>query len=214
MQATIINTDFDRSVKRLRRVLPALSFGLLIATYLVPAIIMGMFHSKDSTSIGFTIAAFAVPLAIQAGRVTLVFFFQLNPAQIQRKYSFGIIAATVLLVLSLGEACLVMWPYGLSWTLSVSTLMIIGFIIEIMILKETQFATQMELYQNKEQLQELKQFYLAKKEFEQFMLSLKNGGSFNNAVERKEEGMELMEVKNEPLQPGKRKSPLLLNGQK
>ena len=84
---------------------------------------MGIFHAQNANSLGFIIAAFLVPLAIQLGRGTLVFFFQLNPAHIQGKYSFGIIAATVLLFLSLIEAYLVLANYGLSWIISVATLL-------------------------------------------------------------------------------------------
>lgn len=175
MSNTLVNRDFDRAVKQMRRILPRLSFSLLIGTYLISALIMGIFHSAHAPNIGFTVAAFLVPLAIQAGRGTLVFFFQLNPARIQSRFSMGIVAATALLLLSLWEAYLVMIPYGMSWTVSVSTLMLIGWVIELMILKETMFATQMELYQNKEQWQELKDFYVAKAEFEEFMDDLYEG---------------------------------------
>lgn len=174
MEHTLINNDFALALRRMRRILPVLSFGLLIGTYLVSALIMGIFHSKDSESFGFTLAAYTVPLAIQAGRGTLVFFFQLNPMRIQRRYSFGVIAATALLLLSIVEAYFVMYPYGLSWTISVSTLMLIGWVIEVMILRETMFATQMELYQNQAQLLELKKFYLARNEFEKFVKELPN----------------------------------------
>lgn len=175
MHNTIVNRDFERAVKQLRRILPKLSFGLLIGTYLISALIMGIFHAENAPNTGFKIAAFLVPLAIQAGRGTLVFFFQLNPARIQSRFSMGIMAATGLLGLSLWEAWLVMEPYGLSWTVSVSTLMLIGWVIEIMILKETMFATQMQLYQNKEQWEELHQFYVARNDFEQFMDDLYEG---------------------------------------
>ncbi len=177
MEHTLVNHDFERAVRQMRKVLPMLSFGLLIGTYLVSALIMGIFHAQDAESTGFKVASFLVPLAIQAGRGTLVFFFQLNPARIQSKFSFGIIAATALLILSLCEAVLVMWPYGLSWTISVSTLMLIGWVIEIMILRETTFATQMELYQNQAQWQELRNFYIARNEFEQFVKGLPVGVS-------------------------------------
>ena len=175
MQNTLVNRDFERAVKQLRRILPKLSFGLLIGTYLISALIMGIFHSQNAPHLGFKIAAFLVPLAIQTGRGTLVFFFQLNPARIQSRFSMGIIAATTLLLLSLWEAYLVMASYGLSWTVSVSTLMLIGWVIEIMILKETMFATQMALYQNKEQWQELQDFYIARNDFDQFMDDLYDG---------------------------------------
>lgn len=126
MQNILINNDFNKAIQRLRAILPKLSFTLLIATYVISAIIMGIFHAQNAPNIGFMIAAFLVPLAIQAGRGTLVFFFQLNPAQIQNKLSFGIIAATALLILSLIEAVLVLYPYGYTWIVSVSTLMLIG----------------------------------------------------------------------------------------
>lgn len=172
---SLVNRDFQRAVKTLRRILPRLAFGLLIGTYLISALIMGIFHAHNAPNLAFMVAAFSVPLAIQAGRGTLVFFFQLNPVRIQSRFSLAIIAATLLLALSVWEAVVILEPYGFSWTLSVSTLMLIGYIIEIMILKETMFATQMELYQNKEQWQELKAFYLARYEFEEFMDALIEG---------------------------------------
>jgi ABC-type nickel/cobalt efflux system permease component RcnA len=175
MNNTLVNRDFERAMKQLRRILPKLSFGLLIGTYLISALIMGIFHAQNAPHWGFVLAAYLVPLAIQAGRGTLVFFFQLNPARIQSRFSMGIIAATALLVLSLWEAYLVMSPHGLSWTVSVSTLMLIGWVIEIMILKETMFATQMALYQNKEQWRELHEFYVARNDFERFMDELYDG---------------------------------------
>jgi hypothetical protein len=174
-QKTLVNKDFQRAVKTLRRILPKLSFGLLIGTYLISALIMGLFHAENAPTIAFMIASFLVPLAIQAGRGTLVFFFQLNPARIQSRFSMAIIAATALLALSIWEAILILEPFGMSWMVSVCTLMLIGYIIEIMILKETMFATQMELYQNKSQWQELKDFYVAREQFRNFMDALHEG---------------------------------------
>ena len=193
MHKSLINQDFVAAVHYLRRILPKLSFGLVIATYLISALIMGIFHAQNVQEIGFKIAAFLVPLAIQIGRGTLVFFFQLNPARIQGRFSMAIIAATVLLTLSLGEACLVMSPYGLSWTVSVSTLMIIGWVIEIMILKEIQFTTQMELYLNKNQWRELQEFYVAKANLEQFIRDLKAGKPIVQSVENESEKPALIE---------------------
>ncbi len=184
MENSLINRDFERVKKQMRRILPMLSFGLLIGTYLVSALIMGIFHAEAAPNLGFKVAAFLVPLAIQAGRGTLVFFFQLNPAHLQSRFSFGIIAATALLLLSLCEAFFVMLPYGVSWMISVSTLMLIGWVIEIMIFRETIFATQMELYQNQAQWQELKNFYVARNEFEQFIKQLPNRTALPNYNEK------------------------------
>ena len=175
MQNSIVNNDFNKAINRLRKILPILSFGLLIGTYLISAIIMGILHAQNAENIGFMIAAFLVPLAIQIGRGTLVFFFQLNPARIQSRYSMGIIAATVLLILSLLEAYLVLAPYGISWIVSVCTLMGIGWIIEIMILKETVFASQIALYQNQEQWEEVKAFYIARAQLMRFVDEINQG---------------------------------------
>lgn len=199
MQNTLINQDFERAVKHLRRILPKLSFGLLIATYLISALIMGIFHAQNTQSIGFKVAAFLVPLAIQAGRGTLVFFFQLNPARIQSKYPMGIITATILLGLSLCEAWLVMFPFGLSWTISVSTLMLIGWVIEIMILKETMFITQMQLYQNTDQWQELHQFYIARSDSERFMVELYDGKRPSIPNQEKEELQKVEDIESSPI---------------
>ncbi|MCI5091167.1 hypothetical protein [Phaeodactylibacter sp.] len=197
---TLINDDFSRSIKRLRSILPRLSFGLLIATYLISAIIMGIFHTQNAPNIGFTIAAFLVPLAIQAGRGTLVFFFQLNPAHIQGRFSFGIIAATVLLLLSIAEACLVLYPFGVSWIVSVCTLMLIGWVIEIMILRETIFSTQMELFQDQERWQQVRQFYTAKNDLNNFIKGI--------GTEQDEEIKSLPEPKEEQPQPSKEEKEL------
>ncbi|MCB0633027.1 MAG: hypothetical protein KDD15_24985, partial [Lewinella sp.] len=166
MQNILVNDDFERSIKRLRSILPKLSFGLLISTYVISAVIMGIFHAQNAPNIGFMVAAFLVPLAIQAGRGTLVFFFQLNPANIQGRFSFGIVAATTLLILSIVEAWLVLSPYGFTWIVSVSSLMLIGWVIEIMILRETIFATQIELFRNRAGWQEVKSFYIARNELQ------------------------------------------------
>lgn len=198
MQNTLINNDFGKSIKRLRAILPKLSFSLLIATYLISAIIMGIFHAQNAPNIGFMVAAFLVPLAIQAGRGTLVFFFQLNPAQIQNKLSFGIIAASALLVLSLIEAVLVLLPYGYSWIVSVSTLMLIGWVIEIMILRETILATQMELFSNRERWQEIKDFYIAKAELKHFIAELEGGTLPKALPPAKEEPKEVIELAPDP----------------
>jgi hypothetical protein len=199
MENSLVNRDFERVIKQMRRILPMLSFGLLIGTYLVSALIMGIFHAETAPNLGFKIAAFLVPLAIQAGRGTLVFFFQLNPAHLQSRFSFGIIAASALLLLSLCEAFFVMLPYGISWTISVSTLMLIGWVIEIMILRETTFATQMELYQNQAQWQELKNFYVARNEFEAFIKHghMKVEASIGNEVQPNPPELQMSESQNE-----------------
>mgnify|MGYP000032301619 CR=1 FL=1 len=175
MENVLINSDFERSIKTLRRILPRLSFGLLIGTYLISALIMGIFHAQNASNLGMMVAAFLIPLAIQAGRGTLVFFFQLNPARMQQRLSMAVISATSLLILSMCEAWLVMSPHGVSWMVSVATLMVIGWILEIMILKETMFASQMQLYQNVAQWQELQKFYLAQAELNQFMKDIREG---------------------------------------
>lgn len=175
VKQSLVNKDFERAVKTLRRVLPKLSFGLLIATYLISAGIMVIPHVQAKEGALFIVGSILIHLAIQAGRGTLVFFFQLNPARYQSRFSMAVIAATLLLGLSMWNAYIVFEPFGWSWVIPVNTLMLIGWIIEIMILRETMFATNMELYQNKSQWEELKTFYVAKAQFQNFMDNIKDG---------------------------------------
>lgn len=175
VQQSLVNKDFQRAVKTLRRVLPKISFGLLIGTYLISAVVMVIPHVQANEVILMIVGSVLIHLAIQAGRGTLVFFFQLNPARYQSRFSLAIIAATLLLALSMWNAVTVFEPYGWAWTIPVNTLMLIGYIIEVMILRETLFATNLELYQNKDQWQELKDFYIDKTLFEKFMDDIKEG---------------------------------------
>ena len=147
---------------------------------------MGIFHAQNVDAILFKIGAFAVPIAIQVGRGTLVFFFQLNPARVQGRISLAVIAATVLLLLSLCEAWLVMMPNGWSWSISVSTLMLIGWVIEIMILKEIQFTTQIEFYSNPDKWKELQEFYISKAKLEEFMKTISSGQIPERLIEEEE----------------------------
>lgn len=132
-------------------------------------------HVQAKEGALFIVGSILIHLAIQAGRGTLVFFFQLNPARYQSRFSMAVIAATLLLGLSMWNAYIVFEPFGWSWVIPVNTLMLIGWIIEIMILRETMFATNMELYQNKSQWEELKTFYVAKAQFQNFMDNIKDG---------------------------------------
>lgn len=197
----VMNEEFLHSINRLRRVLPRLSFGLLIATYVISALIMGIFHAQTAENAGMLIAAFLVPIAIQAGRGTLVFFCQLNPERLQGRISVGFLAATVLLALSLLEGWLVMRPYDLAWGVSVSTLMLIGWVLEIMILKETMFATEIALYRNQDQWEELKNFYRAKADMETFKKTLSSGNGFLSESDKTGPN------KAEPEEPGKQIAP-------
>ncbi len=55
MNNTLINDDFNKSIMKLRKILPTLTFGLLIGTYLISAIIMGIFHAQNTTNLGFIV---------------------------------------------------------------------------------------------------------------------------------------------------------------
>lgn len=174
MENTLINKNFQVSIQNMRSILPKLSFGLLIGTYLISALIMAIFHSLNAPNFWFGLAAILIAIAIQAGRGTLAFFFQLNPLRLLTKFSFGAVGTTALLFLSLVEAYLVLKNYDVSWLVSVGTLMLIGWVIEIMLMRETLFATQLELFRNKGQWEELRNFYIARKELKQIIKGLPN----------------------------------------
>ena len=94
--------------------------------------------------------------------------------------------------------------------------MLIGWVIEIMILKEIMFITQMELYLNKDQWNELRAFYIARANLEQFLDDLKNGQlplNEGSAIQGHEQEKLLEENHTNSVLPGKQLRSSL-NGQK
>jgi hypothetical protein len=53
MENSLVNRDFERVIRQMSRILPMLSFGLLIGTYLISTLIMGIFHAEKAPNLGF-----------------------------------------------------------------------------------------------------------------------------------------------------------------
>lgn len=156
--------------------LPVLSTVLLIGVYAVSAIAGGMFLSQLMLSIaGGSILAYAIGIAIQATRATLVFFPQLNPT----RPSFGItgeVIAVVMGIISIAEILSLVAAAGLAQpvAISLSILMLAGVGVELFLLREIKFATEIELFGNTDHWNGLKDFYKARKEFKQHLDQLRD----------------------------------------
>ncbi|MBK7477746.1 MAG: hypothetical protein IPI11_17720 [Haliscomenobacter sp.] len=156
--------------------MPGLAGVLLIAVYLVSAIAGGMFLSTLLATIkGGTALAFSIGAAIQFTRATLVFFPQLNPSRPVFGYT-GEAIAVIMGVVSIGEILSLVDASGLPYpvAVSLSILMLAGIGIEIFLLREIRFATEVSLYGNRQWWDELQQFYRARESFRQELETLRN----------------------------------------
>lgn len=165
------NKSFARMIRIIRRILPALAAVLLIGVYAVSAIAGGMFLARLMASLpGGIVLAYSIGVAIQATRATLVFFNQLNPTRPSFGYT-GEVVAVVMGVISIVEILSLVSAAGLAQpvAISLSILMAAGVGVELYLLREIKFSTEIELYGAREHWGELQSFYRARKEFRLFM---------------------------------------------
>jgi len=170
------NKSFQRAIGTIRKIMPFLAFGLLIVVYVVSAIAGGMFLAKLMKSLsGGIILAYSIGAAIQATRGTLVFFPQLNPTRPNLSYWGEGIAVTMGL-LSIIEILFLVKAAGLATpvAVSLSILMAAGIGIELFLLKEIRFVTEIELFSDKQHWKKLQDFYRARRDFQNFMDNLED----------------------------------------
>lgn len=170
------NRSFQRTVKQVRKIMPVLAVILLIGVYAVSAITEGVFLSSLMADVsGGAWLSFAIATAIQATRALLVFFPQLNPNRPTFGHSGEIIAIIMGLVaigsiLGLVDAMELPTPVAVS----LSVLMLAGIGVEIFFLKEIRYATELEIYADKEHWSELQNYHQAREEFKAFLDGLKD----------------------------------------
>ena len=163
-------------IRVIRKVMPTLSAILLISVYIVSAAAGGMFLAKLMADLpGGVILAYSIGTAIQATRATLVFFAQLNP----NRPSFsnvGELVAIIMGIISIAEILSLVAGAGLSHpvAISLSILMAAGVGIELFLLKEIKFATELELFNDKAYWTELQSFYKARKDFKLYLDRVKD----------------------------------------
>lgn len=162
------NKSFLRIIKVVRKILPGLAIFLLISVYAVSGIASGMFLSTlmESLGNGGVVLAFSIGGAIQATRGTLVFFPQLNPSRPNFSYA-GEVIAIIMGIISIGEILALVSeahlpsPVGVS----LSILMLAGVGVEIFLLREIRFTTEIALFGDKKHWENLQAYYKARKQF-------------------------------------------------
>lgn len=170
------NKDFQRMIKHIRKALPYLATFLLIGVYVVSAAAGGVFLSQLMNTVpgGITLA-YAIGVAIQATRATLVFFPQLNPTRPSFSLAGEVIAVSMG-VISITEIIFLVIENGLAAPVagSLSVLMLAGVGVELFLLREIKFATEIELFGDESHWNNLQSFYQARKEFKVRLDQLKD----------------------------------------
>lgn len=170
------NKSFTRMIKIIRKVMPVLATTLLIGVYTVSAVAGGMFLAQLLSSITGGIAlAYAIGGSIQATRAALVFFNQLNPTRPSFSMT-GEIVAIAMGIISIAEILFLVAEAGLAQpvAISLSILMAAGVGIELFLLREIKFSTEIELFSNRQHWAELQSFYKGRQEFRTFLDQLKD----------------------------------------
>ena len=161
-------------IRIIRRTMPGLAALLLIGVYAVSAVAGGMFLARLMASLPGGIAlAYSIGAAIQMTRASLVFFSQLNPTRPSFGFA-GEVVAILMGVISIAEILSLVSAAGLAQpvAISLSILMAAGVGIELYLLREIKFSTEMELYSDRAHWGDLRSFYQARKEFKLFMEEL------------------------------------------
>lgn len=158
-------------IRIIRRIMPGLAALLLIGVYTVSAVAGGMFLARLMAALPGGIAlAYAIGAAIQMTRASLVFFSQLNPTRPSFGYT-GEVVAILMGVISIAEILSLVSAAGLAQpvAISLSILMAAGVGVELYLLREIKFSTEMELYSDRSHWGELRSFYQARRDFRLFM---------------------------------------------
>lgn len=173
------NVEFQELVERIRKVMPLLAVGLLISVYTISAATAGKFLASP-TLLGDmpngALLAYAIGAAIQATRALLVFFRQLNPTRPTLGHT-GEFIAVAMGALSIYEISHLATAAGMGFpvVLSLSVLMLAGVGVEIFLLSELRFYTEMELYKDRDYWQEIESYYQAKANFKRKIKAIRSG---------------------------------------
>jgi hypothetical protein len=166
------NKSFARMVTSIRKVLPQLAAALLATVYIVSAISTGQLLAKliGNNMAGAFWVGLAIGFGIQMTRGLLVFFPQLNPNRPTFGY-WGEAVAIIMGVISIGEVVSLVGATHLhpAVAFSISVLMAAGMGIEIYLLKEVRFYTEMELFRNAKWWDQLQNYYRARRDFKKFL---------------------------------------------
>lgn len=171
------NKSFVRMVTSIRRVLPMVAAFILIVVYAVSAVVTGQLLSKlmSSAVIGALWVGLSIGFGIQLTRCALVFFPQLNPNRPIFGY-WGEAIAVVMAVISVGSVVGLVSANNLHVAVAfeLSVLMAAGMGVEIFLLREVRFYTEMELFRNQEWWKELQDHFRGRRDFKRFLDKLQD----------------------------------------
>jgi uncharacterized membrane protein (DUF485 family) len=179
MQSKFENVEFQELVERIRKIMPLLAVVLLVTVYVISAAAAGKFLAHP-TLLGAlpngALLAFSIGAAIQATRALLVFFRQLNPTRPTLGHTGEFIAAGMG-ALSIYEISHLAGAAGMGFpvVLSLSVLMLAGVGVEIFLLSELRFYTEMELYRDKAYWAQIESYYQAKADFQRKVRAIRKG---------------------------------------
>ena len=179
MQNSFENARFGQLVADIRRIMPGLAISLLLLVYAISAAASGLFLSAPGLlgqSAWGVFLAYCIGISIQATRMTLVFFRELNPIRPTTGHQ-GEFIAVVMGIISIVEVYHLATANGMAFpvVLSIGILMLAGIGIEIFLLRELKFYNELKLFQQPEHWQQIEAYHRAKAEFVVRMDAIRNG---------------------------------------
>lgn len=168
------NKSFARLVSGTRHVLPYIAFAALIGVYIVCAIVEGKFIGLGMRNIpGNVWIGIAIGSAIQITRGVLVFFPQLNPNRpimdLRGEIMAGVMGAiSVYSIVGLANTL----ALSAAVATSLGVLMAAGIGVEIYLLKEIRFYSEIEMFRNRAWWENLQHYYRARRDFKRFVDNL------------------------------------------
>lgn len=178
-----INMQFKQLVEVIRSTMPLLAVGLLILVYAISGLVAGKFLGSPTLlgkmEHGVAIA-YAVGFAIQATRGLLVFFRQLNPVRPTLGHS-GEVIAFCMGGLSIYEIATLSTASGMGYPVafSMGVLMLAGIGVEVFLLAELKFYTELELMESG-RWEQAEQLYIKRAKLRERMKLLKQGMGMND----------------------------------
>lgn len=180
------NRQFKRIVRMLRKSIPYLSVTLLFFTYLISALLHGSLLSNFADNVAFgVVIAYGIGVVVQSIRGAIVFFGQSNPTFPDFGYT-GEVVATIAAIGAIAE----IWYLGVhgginpAFAVSGGVLMAFGWLIEIFLLREVKRATMQELFEDRNQWDNIRTFSEERRSLMEFLDQLEDE-SFPLAPQRR-----------------------------
>jgi len=170
------NREFRRILRLMRRVLPAVSWLTWGGVYFVS----GLLHSSLIFSLlgdipNRGLIAFGMGFSIQLSRAIIIFFRQNNPTTPDFSAT-GEIVAFVFGFISIGEIIYLINAGTINPALGITAavLMGAGVLVEIMLYRQIKLASELELHENPEAWDAIKDFYMNRKRLRDFLYKLED----------------------------------------